>query len=723
MVRLLFQPAADNQRGPKYLEGLIAGWASLCGRHGISVGLVSRRGRVQWQLDVPDDRQRLIAAQLVNAYPGSRIDVLREPVQSGRCYERWLRLSPDILPLKLHREFIEEHSREAIDPMDGLLEAIKAGRSGRIEREVWLHFRPARPRVVQRMTKYAPYVSGEARIPFLLRWLRRCVSSKALLHRFLTWMLHWFITPQDLPQDVSNRLHQHLLEVELRVAVISEKRTDQHQRLLSAIKAAFTQFTAADVFLLVANKRVRFQLTCPEVASIWHPPIQSVHVPRLLHASYRQLESPENLPTRENSPGSVTLGRVAFRNEQHRFAMDLDARRRHLLTIGKTGMGKTTLLKNILAEDIASGRGVAVIEPHGDLCADTLNLIPKHRTNEVILFDPADTNYPIAFNPLQVPKGGDATIVADGVLSAFQRIFGLEEGNAPRLLHIFRNCLLSLVEMPAASLMSVQRLLVNDAYRQSVVARVSNPVVQSFWLDEFAKWKPHDRTAFIASLQNKLGAFLTNDKLQRILGQPEGKLDLRKAMDTGRILIVNLSKGRVGENASDLLGSLLLTSLQIATMTRADIPEEQRRDFTIVVDECQNYATPSIATFLSEARKYRASLILSHQFTAQLPDAILASILGNVGSMIAFQLGVEDAEFFSRQFGNLVSPNDLMNMPKYHAWCRLLIDGTPSRPFSMTTLPPCSKPTHRSAIIRDRSRRTYARPKTDVDGTLRDSII
>ena len=315
----------------------------------------------------------------------------------------------------------------------------------------------------------------------------------------------------------------------------------------------------------------------------------------------------------------MTLGRVCFRNERYKFGMDIEARRRHLWVIGKTGMGKTTLLQNIIAEDMKAKRGLAIIEPHGDLAENTLTLVPKYRKNDIIYFDPADPNNGIHFNPLMVPQGSDKTLVADGVLSAFQKVFGMDEAQAPRLLHIFRNCLLSLVEMPNATLIDVQRILLEPIFRKTVIARVNNPVVRSFWLDEFGKWKPHDRTAFIASLQNKLGAFLTNDKLQRVLGNPKAKLDLRKVMDDGKVLIVNLSKGRLGENASNLLGTLIVTSLQLAAMSRANIPEQSRRDFSIIIDEFQNFATPSIATFLSEARKYRTHLILANQFTEQLP--------------------------------------------------------------------------------------------------------
>jgi type IV secretory pathway TraG/TraD family ATPase VirD4 len=365
--------------------------------------------------------------------------------------------------------------------------------------------------------------------------------------------------------------------------------------------------------------------------------------------------------------------------------MDLEARRRHLWILGKTGMGKTTLLQSIIKQDLDAGRGLAIMEPHGDLSESMLNFVPKRRKNDIVYFDPADENNRVTFNPLHVPAGSDKTLIADGVLASFQKVFGMDESQAPRLLHIFRNSLLSLVEMPSATLIDVQRILVEPIYRKSVIARVSNLVVRSFWLDEFGKWKPHDRTAFIASLQNKLGAFLTNEKLQRVLGDPKSKFDLRKIMDDGKVLIVNLSKGRLGENVSNLLGTLIVTSLQLAAMSRANIPEQSRRDFSIIMDEFQNFATPSIATFLSEARKYRTHLILANQYTQQIPEDILAAILGNVGSQIAFQLGTTDAELFESQLAGLVTANNLMNIPKYHAYCRMLIDGMPSNPFSMST--------------------------------------
>ncbi len=681
--------------------------------------MVSENGTLKFLLNVPAESQRTIASQLSNAFPGSRVEVLPEPVisrVSTRC-DRWLRLSPDVLPLVVHQQFVEEHSREAVDPLETLMETMQTGRSGNVRIEYWLHIRTARPQLVDRANRCASTVAGRSRFPGLARLFRRTCSNRKLSYRMRTWLLSRLIRRSPPDSSIVARLQQHLLEVELQISAVGNDRPDVGNRKLDGIQGALKQFAHGDAtFVRETTPRHSFLLTAGEVATLWHPPIRSSIVPRVEQSGFRELEPPRGIATKKaKRENSVTLGRVSFRNERYRFGLEQEARRRHLYVVGKTGMGKSTLLQNILAEDIAAGRGCALIEPHGALATNTLKLIPKHRTNHVVYFDPSNDDYAIAFNPLRVPTGGDPTVVADGVLAAFQKIFGLDESQAPRLLHIFRNALLSLVEFPDATLLSVGRLLIDDVYRKSVVAHVSNPIVRSFWLDEFGKWKPHDQTAFIASLQNKLGAFLTNPRLQRTFGQPDSKLDLRQIMDERKILIVNLSKGRLGENASDLLGTLLVTSLQIAAMTRADVEEHQRPDFGIVIDEFQNYATPAVATFLSESRKYRTNLTISHQYTSQLPDDILASILGNVGSMIAFQVGADDGELFARQFGDRVTPENLTNAPKYHAYCRLLVDGMPSAPFSMQTIKSKRTLPDRSAIIQRRSQRTYGRPREQVE--------
>lgn len=691
MTRIKFHPPADNERGPKFLESLIEGWVSLEGQEGIRLGINSDHGRIVFLVDVSDKRQRVIAAQLENAYPGGKSEVVQfqsntEPVHQHQTVG-WLRLSPDVYPLKLHQSFVEEHSRDAMDPLEGLLEIIKSGRSGRVATTLWLELKPLKKRQAVRAKRNSRLLNARFPIKAIENSFERNFSGSTWNRRFKLWMIRRTVRPTaSIPEPVAAKLEQHLFSASVRVEVTTDTPNPKlHQQRLHDIESALCLLTGfSAVFFVEMRPRGSFLLTTPEIATLWHIPTNETKVPRLERSTFKELEPPPNLPRPGHSPHIVTLGRVCFRNERYKFGMDLEARRRHLYIIGKTGMGKSTLLQNIIAEDVAAGRGLAIIDPHGDLAENTLNYVPKFRKNDIIYFDPADPNS-IPFNPLMVPSGSDKTLVADGVLSAFQKVFGMDESQAPRLLHIFRNCLLSLVEMPSASLIDVQRLLVDEMFRKSVIARVTNPVVRSFWLDEFGKWKPHDRTAFIASLQNKLGAFLTNPKLQRILGDPKAKLDLRKVMDDGKVLIVNLSKGRVGENASNLLGTLIVTSLQLAAMSRANIPESERRDFSIIIDEFQNFATPSIATFLSEARKYRTHLILANQFTRQIPEEILAAIFGNVGSQIAFQLGSTDAELLETQFGGTTTANNLMSIPKYHAYCRMLADGMPSKLFSLAT--------------------------------------
>ncbi len=552
MTLIQFSPPVDNERGPVFLEPLIEGWVSLAGKEGIALGIASVAGQVVFQISVPDKRQRIIAFQLANAYPGTKVEVLPSPQKSPSKNQQtsigWLRLSPDVYSLKLHQGFVEEHTRSAFDPLESLLEAIKSGRSGRVSTTLWLSLTPLKRKQVERAKRNAQFL--ESRFPFkaLEATFQRHFSGTTWRQRSSLRLIRRLIrSTKTVPVAANEKLQQHLFSATLHIEVTTDQPNQQlHQQKMKDIQSTIRLLTAFSAdFFIERSPRASFMLSAPEIATLWHFPTVATNVPRLEKQSFKELEPPQCLPTKQQDANVVTLGRTCFRNQQQTFGIDIEARRRHLYVVGKTGMGKSTLLKTIIVEDITAGRGLAIIDPHGDLAESTLNFVPKHRTNDVVWFDPADPDYAISFNPLMVPEGGDRTLVADGVLSAFQKVFGMDESQAPRLLHIFRNCLLSLVEMPAASLLDVQRLLVEPMYRKSVIARVSNPVVRSFWLNEFGKWKQHDRTAFIASLQNKLGAFLTNPKLQRILSQSPGKVDLRKIMDEGKILIVNLSKGRM----------------------------------------------------------------------------------------------------------------------------------------------------------------------------------
>jgi type IV secretory pathway TraG/TraD family ATPase VirD4 len=355
------------------------------------------------------------------------------------------------------------------------------------------------------------------------------------------------------------------------------------------------------------------------------------------------------------------------------------------------------------------GQGVGLIDPHGDLADTLLRLVPKHRTNDVVLFDAADREYAVAFNPLACSDPHRIDQVTSGAVAALKK---LNDSWGPRLENLLRNAVFAVVEQQG-TLVTLLRLLTDAAFRERFVPGIRDDVVRAFWQHEFAGWSKPYRTEAVAAITNKVQPFLTNTSVRAIVSQTGRSLDLRRVMDEGKILIVNLSKGKVGEDNAALLGSFLVTALQQAAMTRADVPEEDRRDFYLYIDEFQNFVTTSFETILSEARKYRLNLTVSHQYLAQLNEATAAAIAGNIGTIIAFAVGSEDADWLARAMtvtpGQLL-PQDLTNLPRYTAYARLLLDGVSSAPFSMITLPPPTMTEDRTEFVLQSSRRQFSRP-------------
>ncbi|QQR84273.1 type IV secretion system DNA-binding domain-containing protein [Candidatus Peregrinibacteria bacterium] len=436
----------------------------------------------------------------------------------------------------------------------------------------------------------------------------------------------------------------------------------------------------------------------------------------------RKLEPPHDLPLVGTEPSLdlTTLGETNFRGARQKFGIKTVDRRRHIYIIGKTGMGKSVLLENMIFSDVHSGRGCAVIDPHGDLADSVIQFIPAHRTNDVVILDPSDTAFPFAFNMLETGSNPDArNLIASGLLGVFKKMYADSWG--PRLEHILRNCLLALAEYPNTSMLGIMRILVDDHYRKQVVSKVSNPTVKSFWEDEFAQMSDKFRTEAIAPIQNKVGQFLSSPTMRNILGQVKSTVNIRFMMDTGKIVIVNLSKGKIGEDNSSLLGSMLITKFQLDAMSRADIAENQRKDFYLYVDEFQNFATDAFATILSEARKYRLNLVMANQYVAQMPEEVRDAVFGNVGTMVSFQVGFDDAEYFSNQYSEEVLPNDIVGLPKYHCYTKLMIDGMPSKTFSMSTLPPPEmelEPGRREKVIK-LSRERYSTQREEVEDKIK----
>ncbi|MEP7162476.1 MAG: type IV secretion system DNA-binding domain-containing protein, partial [Candidatus Moraniibacteriota bacterium] len=380
------------------------------------------------------------------------------------------------------------------------------------------------------------------------------------------------------------------------------------------------------------------------------------------------------------------FAKTNFRNQERVFGIKADDRRRHMYLLGKTGMGKTNLMENLAIQDIQAGRGICFIDPHGDVALKLIKAIPASRINDVIYFDPADQDFPIAFNILEQVGSDQRSLVASGLVGVFKKIWADSWG--PRLEYILRNAILALLEYPGSTLLGVMRILVDKSYRERVIEKVQDPVVKSFWRDEFSGWNERVLQEVISPIQNKVGQFTSNSLIRNIIGQTGSSFDVREIMDQKKILIMNLAKGKIGEDSTALLGAMMVTKIQLAAMGRVDIPEEEREDFFLYVDEFQNFATESFANILSEARKYRLDLILANQYITQLEEPVRDAVFGNAGTIVTFRVGAADAEFLEKEFEPIFLPNDLVNLPKYNIYLKLMIDGITGDAFSATTLPP-----------------------------------
>ena len=381
--------------------------------------------------------------------------------------------------------------------------------------------------------------------------------------------------------------------------------------------------------------------------------------------------------------------------------------------LGKTGTGKTTLLKNMIVSDINDGNGLAVIDPHGDLAGDILNFIPKKRIKDTIYFNPSDLNFPIGFNPLEKVNQDYHPLVASNLISVFKKLW--QEFWGPRMEYILRNDILTLLDYPGSTLLDLMQLLIDKDFRKTVTAKLNNQQLKDFWEKEFEKYSVWRRTEAISPIQNKVGQFLSTPMLRNIFAQEKSTLNFREILDQKKILIVNLSKGQIGEDMCALIGSLITTSIELAALSRANMPEYKRKPFFLYIDEIQSFITLSLADMLSESRKYGLSLILTHQYLNQLDEKIRHSIFGNTGTFISFRLGHLDAILMAKEFFPVFDVCDLINLSNYHIYLKLMIDGVTTKPFSAVTLPPPQHQEGHKDVIIAASRKTYAKPKTQVE--------
>src|SRR3989344_2640295 len=415
----------------------------------------------------------------------------------------------------------------------------------------------------------------------------------------------------------------------------------------------------------------------------------------------------------------IYFGRTDFRNKDRLFGIKRNDRRQHVYVGGKTGTGKSALLNNFIVQDIMNGEGLCVVDPHGELVEGVLKKIPEHRMKDVIYFNPADTDFHIGFNILELPDPKYKNLVASGLMGIFTKIWS--NVWSARMEYILNNAILALLDTPGSTLLGIPRILTDKDYRQKIIANVKDPVVKAFWIHEFEGWRDQFRNEAIAPIQNKVGQFLSTSLIRNIVGQSKSTIDIFDVMNTGKIFLVNVSKGRIGEDNSSLLGAMLITKIQLAAMERVRIPEDERVDFYLYVDEFQNFATDSFSGILSEARKYRLNLILAHQYIGQLVTDVSTkvrdAIFGNVGTMVVFRVGAADAEFLEAEFEPEFMIQDIVNLPNYHTYIKLMVDGVTARPFSARTIPPLkvdSTAVPEEELVRMTQTR-YARPRHVVE--------
>jgi len=538
---------------------------------------------------------------------------------------------------------------------------------------------------------------------------------------------------QDLSlKAIENKLSKMGFEVVIRILSFSQS-TERASSNLRALVASMRQFSTSDLNSFTLNtarnkkdildsyrKRelddeLSFILNIEEMASIFHLPSASVETPNIDWVFSKKSEPPANLPTED----CVLLGETTYRNQKIRFGLkNGDDRLRHMYLIGKTGTGKSSMFESMIAQDIKNGFGVGVLDPHGELIENVLEYIPDERINDVILFDPSDTARPVGFNMLEMEDSSQKNLMASGLVSAIKQHFDYSWG--PRLEYLLNYSILTLLEVEGTTMLGITRLLEDENYQKYILHKVKDPVIIDFWEKEYKNMKGNQRliTEAVAPIQNKVNRFLSSTTIRNILGQRKSTVNLWDAMNSKKIILINLSKGKIGDDNANLLGALLVSRIQFTALQRVKIPSNDRVPFYLYVDEFQNFVTGTFESILSESRKYKLGMYLTHQFTAQLPEELLDAVFGNVGTIAAFSVGAPDAKVLTQEFTPFFEETDLISLERFHIYMKLMIDGMTSLPFSAKILVPwdpesrvVKKTTNKERVI------ALSREKYGVDST------
>ncbi|MBI5451996.1 DUF87 domain-containing protein [Candidatus Gottesmanbacteria bacterium] len=457
-----------------------------------------------------------------------------------------------------------------------------------------------------------------------------------------------------------------------------------------------------------------------ELATIFHFPNKTVETPHINWVTSKRAPAPANTPT-----SGLYFGKSVYRGLSRQIYMQLDDRRRHVYIIGKTGVGKSVLLKDMILQDIKAGHGVAAIDPHGDLVEGILPLIPPERAEDVIYFDPSDNERPMGLNMLEAYTEDQKHFIVTSIIGLMYKLYDpMKTGIiGPRFEHAIRNAMLTVMVEPGASFVEVVRVLTDASFVQELLPKVQDPIVRRYWTDQIAQTSDFHKSEVLDYIVSKFGRFVTNKTMRNIIGQSKSAFDFRKVMDEGKILLVNLAKGKLGEENSSFLGLILVPKILVAAMSRVDTPEEKRRDFFLYVDEFQNFATPDFAQILSEARKFRLNLCVANQFIGQMEEEVKNAVFGNVGTLVAFRVGVTDANYLQHWYTPVFTESDLINVDVYNAYVNTIVGNKPVPPFSVDMRKDMSaqKKMENSKVaeaILSLSRLKYGRPRELVEAEI-----
>ncbi len=716
----------------------------------ISLEMASSSAGINFYCYTPRAFKSFVESQIYAQYPDAEIreavDYSKSISENAVVTSTELALSKDfIFPLKTFRDF-------EVDPLAAITSALGSVRKNE---QIWVQMlvRPVDDFWQDRGHEYVQMVRdgkhpvslapgeiaidvgkhilsvGTNIVPYMMSGPKEIVPGRPELPPKLS-------AGQELDlKMIENKLSKIGFETKIRVVSVAETKEEASQKLSSAI-ASFKQFSTASlnafepdpdspttVSLIKAYRDRLFPegdsgdyiLTIEELASIFHLPNVSVETPTISWTHSKKGEPPLNIPTSE-----VTyLGKTYFRDHEQTFGIKKPDRRKHMYIIGKTGTGKSTLIKNMIIQDMRNGEGVAVLDPHGQLIDELLEFVPENRSEDVVIFNPADADHPVSLNMLEMVDPRQRTLMADTLVDVFKKYFANSWG--PRLEYILKNCILTLLEVPNTSLLSITRLLVDKGYRKYIVGLIKDPQMKDFWLTEFAKLEQNDRliTEAIAPIQNKVGQFLNSELIRNIVGQPKSTIKVDDIINNKKLFFVNLASGRIGANNTSLLGAMIVSQLEFAAMRRVDIPEESRQDFFLYADEFQNFATDSFAVILSEARKYRLDLTITHQYIEQMPETVRDAIFGNVGTTIVFGVGNQDAHFLEREFSPVFLENDFINLGRFEMYIKLQIDDQGSKPFSAVSLAPPTDATNLTAKAVQMSRTKFGKEVEKVEKLIK----